>query len=140
MSGPDGSPYLNAALATPGGFLADSVTSGLSTTSPGIGAALAQIPAVSLPSGIYKVDMQILISGTYAQLDLTNCKITKNAATLVGLLVAGAGVVTTTTLLPTWITLPRVTMDGVSTLNIRSTAAGTIGSVYSCLLVATQIG
>lgn len=137
MSGSDGSPFQITAMD--GGFAADTVAATGTVTGALAGASIASIPAANLPAGSYQIQAQLLVTGIFLALDITNMRLQRSASGLVTIVVPGIGLLTTS-ILPATIILPRVTVNGTDTLSIRATAAATATAVYTAVIMATLLG
>jgi hypothetical protein len=108
----------------------ESLGTGGSVTAPGAGGAICTL--ATPPAGVYEVAFGFLLSGT-AETALNNVRIRKGATTII------TGLPTITGAACIKGVLPRVSLDGATSLAMQATAAATAGAVYGGWLVATRI-
>ena len=113
-----------------------SVAGGASAAAPTAGTAVITIASGSLPSGLYRVEVTIGMSGTLAAGDLNNMEFRVGAA------VVCKGMTYTSTTNngnPTAKYTFQVAPDGTQAMSVNATANATASSVYSASIIATQV-
>lgn len=135
----DGAPAAGGALPVTGTFVPSfrtSVSNGATAAAPGAGAAVATIVSGSLPAGLYDIEVTIGMNGTLAAADTSNMNLKAGATTLMAKIPYVANGTSNPTAGPFRF---RASLDGSSALTVNAVAASTASSVYTALIVATQV-
>lgn len=117
------------ATTATGGF-----AQGASVAAPG---ANTQIVAITLPPGTYQVSVTALASGTLAAADNNNINLRNSSlgTNITGILLMDA----TTANAPTINPPVQITLTTTQTIQVRSIAAATAGSIYSAVITAIPV-
>lgn len=136
----DGAPAAGGALPVTGTFVPSfrtSVSNGATAAAPGAGAAVATIVSGSLPAGLYDIEVSIGMNGTLVSgTDTSNMNLKAGATTLMAKIPYVANGTSNPTAGPFRF---RASLDGSTALTVNAVAASTASSVYTALIVATQV-